>query len=109
MGPMQTPHVKNFGQALELWTDERFVTREQVYDLSVFALYLVNLAEAAGWVYRGHSYKENGGMNILTVRGDLDDIPHVVFTSGRSYTACVHIFLRKLHEGWLEWVVDRYR
>lgn len=102
-------YVKQFDNALQVWTDERFVSRIQVRALSMFAVYLVNLAEDDGWSYYGHSYKVGLPMGILTVKGDIDGIPHVVFTSGRTYTACVVAFMRKLGEGWLEWREDRFR
>jgi hypothetical protein len=105
----ESPHLTEFEQALVGWTDQRFVTRDQVRDLSIFALYIVNLAEDDGWVYRGHSYKEGCPMGCLVVKADVDGVPSVVFTSGKSYASCVGIFLRKLREGWLEWSVDRYR
>lgn len=109
MDPMNSEHVKQFDEVLATWTDQRFVSREQIHDLAMFALYLVNLAEAQGWHYDGHSFKENGRFCCLVVKSTIDDIPHVVFTNGQSYTGCVRTFLRKLGEGWLEWVVDRYR
>lgn len=102
-------HLQNFETALSQWTDERFISRTQIRALSMFSEYLVNLAAADGWDYYGHSYKVGQPMGCLTVKADIDGIPHVVFTSGRTYTGCVVAFLRKLEEGWLEWQKDRYR
>ena len=102
-------HVEQFHKALEQWSDERFVTREQIDDLSMFSLYLVNLSEDDGWSYYGHSYKRGSPMGCLVVKADIEGVPQVVFTSGRTYPACVRIFLRKLREGWLEWREDKFR
>lgn len=109
MNPRDNGYLEQFRQSLQAWTDERMITRQQIEDLAIFNLYLVNLAEAAGWSYDGHSLTYGTPMCRLCVRGTLEGIPHVVFASGRTPTACVRIFLRKLEEGWLEWVVDRYR
>ena len=108
MDPRESEHLRNFESSLKDWKDERFVTRESVRDLSIFSVYLVNLAEADGWQYVGHSFRARSPMCLLVVRGVLDGIQHVVFTSGRTHTACVRIFLRKMSEGLLEWSVDRY-
>lgn len=102
-------HVEEFVRSLAKWTDERFVSREELQALAMFSVYLVNLSETDGWVYDGHSYKVASPMCCLTVKATIDGIPHVVFTSGRTHTGCVKAFVRKLEEGWLEWRVDRYR
>lgn len=100
--------LEGFRQALSSWTDERFVSRDDVWALAVFGTYLVNLADGDGWQYRGHSFRVKDPMCTLVVRAYIDDIPHVVFSSGRTYTACIRAFLRKLEGGYLDWVVDRY-
>lgn len=109
MDAMDTPHVVEFQKSLEDWTDERFVSKRDIEALAMFSLYLVNLSEADGWQYDGHSFKVGKPMSTLVVRATLEGIPHVVFSSGRTHTGCVRAFVRKLEEGWLEWVVDRYR
>lgn len=105
----KSPHLEEFEQALARWTDERFVSREQVRALSMFSVYLVNLAEREGWEYDGHSFKVASPMSVLTVKATIDGVPQVVFTSGRTHTACVQHFIKKLEQGWLEWRADRYR
>lgn len=102
-------HLDDFEKSLSTWTDERFLSRTQVRALYMFTMYLVNLAEADGWEYYGHSYKVGLPFGCLTVKADIDGIPHVVFTSGRTYVSCVVAFVRKMGEGWLEWRPDRYR
>ena len=109
MDAMNTPHLVEFRKSLQGWTDERFASKRDIEGLAMFSLYLVNLAEADGWHYDGHSFKMKSPMSTLVVRATIDDIPHVVFSSGRNHTACVRAFMRKLEEGWLEWVVDRFR
>lgn len=109
MDPRETEHVLEFFKSLEDWTDERFVSREHVKALTMFSLYLVNLSEADGWVYDGHSFKVGVPMCCLTVKATIAGVPQVVFTSGRTHIGCVVAFLRKQREGWLEWRDDRYR
>lgn len=106
---MENGHVDGLRESLEAWTDHRFVSRGELYALAMFTKYLVNLAEHDGWTYDGHSWKEKTGMGTLTVKATLEGVPHVVFTSGRTYVGSVVIFIRKMEEGWLEWVLDRYR
>jgi hypothetical protein len=101
-------YLATFDRSVEDWTDERLVTKAMLRDFARFSLYLVNLAEADGWEYVGHSFKVGLPMSCLVVKARVDGIPHVVFCSGRTYTGCVRVFLRKLEEGWLEWVKDRY-
>lgn len=103
------PALEQFTEALEVWTDERFMRKEDLQTVSIFAVYLVNLLEAAGATYDGHSLTVKSPMCLLVVRGKLDEIPHVVFTSGRTPIACMRIFLRKLEEDLLEWQPDRFR
>lgn len=102
-------YLEQFETCLLQWVDERFVSRTQIRALYMFHMYLVNLAEADGWEYYGHSFKSGLPMGCLTVKADIDGIPHVVFTSGRTPIACIVAFVRKLEEGWLEWRPDRYR
>lgn len=107
--PKDNPYLAEFRQALEVWTDERMITREQLWALSMFFLYLVNLSEEDGWDYDGHSMKVGSPMCTLTVKAHLEGIPYVVFTSGRTTISCVRVFIRKLEEGLLEWRPDQYR
>lgn len=103
-----SPHLKQFRASLQDWTDERFITREQLSAVAMFTVYLVNLLEDAGAVYTGHSLRVKSPMCLLVVRGSLDGIPHVVFTSGRTPLSCIRIFLRKLEEDLLEWSPDKF-
>lgn len=109
MGHSDNGHVGGFRESLEQWTDERFISSKQLYAVSMFSVYLVNLAEDDGWDYVGHSFKRSPGMCCLTVKADVDSVPSIVFTSGRTHTSCVVIFIRKLEGGMLEWRRDRYR
>ena len=102
-------YLAQFYVSLDDWTDERFISKQELQALAMFNLYLVNLSEEDGWVYDGHSFKVGTPMCCLTIKATIDGIPQVVFTSGRSNTACVKAFMRKLKEGWLEWRNDRYR
>lgn len=109
MGHSDNGHVSGFRKSLEQWTDHRFISSKELYAVSMFSVYLVNLAESDGWEYVGHSFKRGEGMCCLTVKADVDGIPSIVFTSGRTYTSCVVIFVRKLEQELLEWRRDRYR
>lgn len=102
-------HIEQFRESLEDWTDERFISRQQLEALAMFSMYLVNLSEDDGWQYDGHSFKIGEPMCCLTVKATRGGLPQVVFTSGRTYTGCIVAFVRKVREGWLEWRDDRYR
>lgn len=104
-----SPHMRDVGELLKGWTDNRIISAADIQTWYRFIEYLVNLAEADGWVYDGHSFTVRLPMSMLVVRGTIDGIPHVVFSSGRTTTHCMRAFLRKMDEGWLEWQVDRYR
>lgn len=109
MAAKDSRYIAEFDKALEVWTDERFLSRQALRDLAMFNLYLVNLAEEDGWVYDGHSLKVGAIMSTLVVKATIEGVPHVVFSTGRTTTGCVRAFLRKMEEGWLDWVADRYR
>ena len=109
MPPMTNPHLEEFRKALAEWTDERFITREQLYALAMFFVYILNLSEADHWQYDGHSLKMGSPMCTLTVKATIGEIPYVVFTSGRDPISCVRVFIRKQEEDLLEWRPDQYR
>jgi len=109
MGSIDSAYLDAFRVSLEEWTDERMVSRDELWALTMFSLYLVNLAEDDGWEYCGHSFKNALPLSILVVKAMMDDLPVVVFTSGRTTMACIRIFIRKLEQGLLEWTRDKYR
>lgn len=109
MDLIDRPYLKEFWSSLEAWGDQRMVTREELFALATFNMYIVNLAEEDGWVYCGHSYKAGLVMGTLVVKAYQDELPVVVFTSARSPTRCMIVFLRKLEAGVLEWREDKYR
>lgn len=109
MAPRDSSYFKQFEESLEGWTDERFATRPQIRALSMFFLYLVNLSEADGWQYDGHSMRVGTPMSTLTVKATIEGTPYVVFTSGRDPMACIRMFIRKLEAELLEWRPDQYR
>lgn len=109
MDPRETKYVKEFEASLADWTDERFVTRDQVKALAMFGLYLVNLSEYGGWSYYGHSYKASNPMGVLVIKATIGEEPVVCFSSGKSFCNCVRIFLRKLEADLVEWRPDQYR
>ena len=108
MTARETPHVAEFNKALEAWTDHRFITAEEIRILTMFTMYLVNLAEDDGWQYRGHSWKESNYMGCLVVKGVVEEVPSVVFTSTRTLIGGMRIFLRKMEAELLEWIPDKY-
>ena len=108
-GALDNDYAKQFKQACAEWTDHRFVSSDQVYNLAMFSIYIVNLADHAGWLYCGHSYKAGVGMSVLVVKAMVDDMPMVCFTSGRTFCNCVGIFVRKMLNDMVEWRPDQYR
>lgn len=100
--------VARFDEALQGWTDDRFVSAAEIRTLAMFNMYLVNLAEEDGWVYRGHSWKESEYLGCLVVKALVEGVPSVVFTNAKTPTAGMRIFLRKLEGDFLEWVPDKY-
>lgn len=102
-------YVEGFRDSLRTWSDERFISRQQIDDFAMFSLYLVNLLDDAGWSYYGHSYSQRGIMGCLVVKADHEDTPHVVFVNARTYPGNVRTFLRLLEEDQLEWRPDRFR
>lgn len=106
---MNSRHMQEVIKLLEVWTDSRIISAADIETWYRFNVYLVNLAEQDGWVYDGHSFTVKHPMSTLVVRGTIDGIPHVVFSSGQTATHCMRAFVRKMGEGWLEWQVDRYR
>lgn len=108
MDPRDAEHLKNFGEALAAWTDSRFVSADEIRTLAMFNMYLVNLAEADGWEYRGHSWKESQYLGCLVVKAIVAEVPSVVFTNAKTPIASMRIFLRKMEGDFLEWVPDKY-
>lgn len=108
MEPRDPEHLANFKQALEGWTDHRFVSADDIMILSMFVMYLVNLGDDAGWVYRGHSWRESEYLGCLVVKAIVDGVPSVVFTNANTTLAGMRIFLRKLEGDFLEWIPDKY-
>ena len=106
--PRDTEHVKQFEAALESWNDHRFVSAQDIRTMTMFNMYLVNLADHADWVYRGHSWKESDYLGCLVVKGVVAGVPSVVFTNSANIVSGMHIFLRKLEADFLEWVPDKY-
>ena len=102
-------YVEQFDSSLATWTDERFVSREDLRALSMFSVYLVNLADADGWVYDGHSFKVGAALGCLVIKATMDDAPVVSFISGRTFINCVKIFLRRLDSDTVEWRKDKFR
>lgn len=108
MDPKDTEAVKRFDEALETWTDERFVSAPDLRTMAMFIMYIVNLAEHAGWQYRGHSWRESEFLGCLVVKAIVDGVPSVVFTNAKTPIASMRIFLRKMEGDFLEWVPDKY-
>lgn len=108
MDPRDTETVERFDEALEGWTDWRFISAPDIKTLAMFVMYLVNLADHADWVLRGWSWKESEYLGCLVVKAVVGGVPSVVFTNAKTPTASMRIFLRKLEGDFLEWVPDKY-
>lgn len=108
MAAKANQYIEQFEESLAVWTDHRMVSSEQIRTMTMFQMYLVNLAIDAGWVYRGHSWKESDYLGCLVVKGTVDGVPSVVFTNAKTCVSGMHIFLRKLAGDFLEWIPDKY-
>lgn len=106
--PRDTMYLEQFDQALTTWTDHRMVSSEEIRTMTMFIMYLVNLADHDGWQYRGHSWKESEYLGCLVVKAVVDEVPSVVFTNAKTAVGGMRIFLRKLDGDFLEWVIDKY-
>lgn len=109
MSARDTKYLAEFRESVKTWTDQRLVRQEDLYAMAMFTLYLVNLSDEDGWQYDGHSHKVALPLGCLVVKATMEGIPVVVFTSGRTAIACIRIFIRKLEQGLLEWVPDKFR
>lgn len=105
----ESPFLVSWRECVQAWSDERFLTKEELDALFLFATHIVNLGDAAGWEYAGHSYKRATPLGVLTVRAVLDESCVVAFISGRTFLNCVKILLRRIREDTMEWRVDKYR
>ena len=108
MDPRDTESVKQFEDVLARWTDNRFVTADEIRSMTMFIMYLVNLADYGGWQYRGHSWRQSEHLGCLVVKAVVDGVPSVVFTNAKTPIGGMRIFLRKLEGDFLEWVPDKY-
>ena len=108
MTAMDNVTVERFDESLRTWTDHRFVSAEDIRTLTMFNMYIVNLADDDGWVYRGHSWKESEYLGCLVVKALVDGVPSVVFTNAKTPIASMRIFLRKMEGEFLEWIPDKY-
>lgn len=106
---LDSPFANGFRVALEDWTDERHLSRSQVFSLWVVGAYLENVFESQGWVLNGHSWKASAPMGTMVVKATVDGIPVVCFTSARTFVNAVSIFVRKLSEDSINWVKDKFR
>lgn len=106
---LDSPYATAFRAALETWTDERHLSRSQVWSLWVFTAYMENVADAGAWRYDGHSWKNSAGMGVLVVKATVSGLPVVCFTSARTSLNAISIFVRKLSEDGVVWVKDKYR
>lgn len=106
--PMVNDTLKGFDESLKGWTDARLVSADEIRTMTMFLLYLVNLADHYDWVYRGHSWKESEYLGCLVVKAIVDGVPSVVFTNAKTPIASMRIFLRKMEGNFLEWVPDKY-
>lgn len=106
---MKNAYLDGFRASLKDWVDERFLSKDDLYALAMFTMYLVNLLEDQGATYDGHSLRLGTYMCLLVVRGTVDGIPSVVFTNGHTPISCIRIFIRKAEAEVLEWTKDRFR
>lgn len=104
---MQT-HIELVSQETQGLAGCRYITPELVMDLYRFFLYIVNLFDDQGWVYRGHSLREGTELTLLVVKGTVNGAAVVCFVNARTTAACVRTFLRQMDEGTVGWRTDKF-
>jgi len=109
MDAMDNVHVAGFHEALEGWTDHRFISRDELEAVSVFCMYLVNIVEARGFTLYGHTWKKTGRLGCLVVKVDREGTPYVGFTNASTLIGSMRIFLRRMQEDSVDWRPDRFR
>ena len=108
MATRDNPTLQAFEQILEKWTDVRFLSREDLRTFYMYDMYLVNLMDDEGLVWRGHTYKNGSPLGLLVVKAVIDNSAVVCFINGKGPLTCKRIFLRRLAEGTVEWREDRF-
>ncbi len=108
MNTNRNEHLEDLQASLEGWTDERFVTREQVFTLYLLDTYIVNVADDGGFTFRGFSFRVKETLSLLVVKAWLGDDPVVCFVSGRTLLNTFKIFFARVMEGTVEWRPDQY-
>lgn len=108
MAANDNKHLRDIDALLEQVPEEGVFPRESWRTLYMFGVYLVNLLDAEGIVYRGHSLRESDEWALLVVRGILEKKAVVCFTNAIDGLNCRRVFLRKLESGTLEWRADKF-
>jgi len=95
-------------EALEILPLVGPAARSDVWTLLRFHDYKVNILEEVGLSWRGESFKNKGRTVLLVMRVLRGGTPLVAFVTERDTIGCMAVFLRKLEEGTLNWVPDKF-
>jgi hypothetical protein len=105
---MVQTYLDTFGQALELWTDQRHLTRDEVRAVFMFTKHIVNVMSSVNAEYLGHSFKASTPLNLLVVKAVVDGVRRVAFVSGSDATDCMRIFIKQLENDVVQWREDLF-
>lgn len=95
-------------EVLEKLPLEGPLTKEDVKIWWRWNVHLVNVLEAAGYYYRGESWKYQGWATLLVLKVVLDGVPLVAFYTERTPTACMRVALKNLDAGTVGWTNDKF-
>ena len=69
---------------------------------------VIQILEAAGHAWRGHSFKNQGWAVLMVWKSYYKEHPIVVFVTDKSTTACMRNLLRKIVREEVAWSEDKY-
>ena len=105
---MVQTYLDTFDQALERWTDQRHLTRDEVRAVFMFTKHIVNVMSSSNCEYLGHSFKAGSPLGLLVVKAVVDGVRQVAFVSGRDATDCVRIFIKQWENDVVQWRDDLF-
>jgi hypothetical protein len=108
MASNDNKHLDSLDTMLGQLDDSRFLTSEEWGEVYRYVVYLVNLLDEQGMVYRGHSFKYGVPVSLLVTKVIRGKSMLVAFTSGITFQSCMGAFLNRLREDTVEWREDRY-
>ena len=95
-------------EAMDNWTDNRVVHRDDVQDLLFFHLYIQKAMSQFGMRYRGHVCRQQSDGCLLTVKAMENSTPLVVFVTSGTTIGSMSKFVDLLLAERLSWRRDKY-